>query len=53
MAGRSNIVHWLEQRGREVTDGLVAHLFEVAKSQRRLMEDDEVEAAIADYESAS
>jgi 2-isopropylmalate synthase len=53
MAGRSNIVHWLEQRGREANDGLVAHLFEVAKSQRRLMEDDEVEAAIADYESAS
>ncbi|DAC37382.1 MAG TPA: 2-isopropylmalate synthase, partial [Candidatus Poseidoniaceae archaeon] len=53
MAGRSNIVHWLEQRGREASDGLVGHLFEVAKSQRRLMEDEEVEAAIADYESAS
>ena len=53
MAGRSNIIHWLEQRGREASDDLVAHLFEVAKSQRRLMEDDEVEAAIAAYESSS
>jgi len=49
MAGRSNIIHWLEQRGMEAEDGLVAHLFEVAKSQRRLMEDEEVEAAIATY----
>ena len=53
MAGRSNIIHWLEQRGRDASDDLVAHLFDVAKSQRRLMEDDEVEAAIVAYESSS
>ena len=46
MAGRSNIIWWLEQRGYEVTDELVAHLFEVAKSQRRLMDDSEVVDAI-------
>ena len=42
MAGRSNIIWWLQQRYYEVTDNLVAHLFDVAKSQRRLIEDSEV-----------
>ena len=46
MAGRSNIIWWLEQRGYEVSDELVNHLFEVAKSQRRLMDDEEVVSAI-------
>ena len=46
MAGRSNIIWWLQQRNYEVTDDLVAHLFEVAKSQRRLMDDSEVVEAI-------
>ena len=46
MAGRSNIIWWLQQRNYEVTDELVAHLFDVAKSQRRLMDDSEVVAAI-------
>ncbi|MBF54688.1 MAG: 2-isopropylmalate synthase [Euryarchaeota archaeon] len=46
MAGRSNIIWWLQQRNYEVTDDLVAHLFDVAKSQRRLMEDSEVVEAI-------
>ena len=34
MSGRSNIIHWLESNGMEATDELVAHLFEVAKSQK-------------------
>ena len=51
MAGRSNIVWWLENRGIEVSDELVAHIFEVAKSQRRLMEDSEVEAVISSFSS--
>ena len=46
MSGRSNIIWWLEQHGHEASDDLVAHLFEVAKSQRRLMPDSEVEAAV-------
>jgi hypothetical protein len=29
-----------------VSDELIAHLFEIAKSQRRLMPDTEVEAAV-------
>lgn len=49
MSGRSNIVWWLEQRGIEVSDELVAHLFEVAKSQPRNMEDEEIEAAVESF----
>ena len=51
MAGRSNIIWWLQQRSYDVTDELVSHLFEVAKSQRRLMEDQEVIDAIKDFQS--
>jgi uncharacterized metal-binding protein len=46
MSGRSNIIHWLESRGMEASDDLVAHLFEIAKSQPRNMEEEEVEDAI-------
>ncbi len=46
MAGRSNIIWWLEQNGYETSDDLVAHIFEVAKSQRRNMEDKEVKNAV-------
>tara|TARA_B110000444_G_C18851842_1_gene606422 strand:+ start:10397 stop:11656 length:1260 start_codon:yes stop_codon:yes gene_type:complete len=49
MAGRSNIIWWLEQNGYEAEDELVAHIFEVAKSQRRNMEDSEVEAAVSQF----
>jgi len=49
MAGRSNIIWWLEQNGYEVSDELVSHLFEIAKSQRRNMLDSEVEAAVAQF----
>ena len=49
MAGRSNIVWWLEQNGYEVSDELVSHLFEVAKSQRRNMLDSEVESAVHQF----
>ena len=49
MSGRSNVIHWLERNGFEAEDGLVAHLFEVAKSQRRMMSDEEVRKAISDF----
>jgi len=32
MSGRSNIIWWLEQQGIEVSDDLVAYLFEIAKN---------------------
>jgi 2-isopropylmalate synthase len=49
MAGRSNIIWWLEQNGYEAEEDLVAHIFEVAKSQRRNMEDSEVESAVKQF----
>ena len=49
MSGRSNIVWWLEQNGIEASDDLVAHLFEVAKSQKRNMLDEEIHQAVAAF----
>ena len=53
MSGRSNVIHWLERNGYEVEDGLVAHMFEVAKGQRRMMSDEEVRGAISKYTDSS
>ena len=50
MSGRSNIVWWLKQNNIEGDDDLVAHLFEVAKGQRRLMSDEEVLSAISEFQ---
>ena len=50
MSGRSNIIWWLQNNGYEASDDLVSHMFEVAKSQRRLMDDDEVHAAISEFQ---
>ena len=49
MSGRSNITWWLNQNGYEASDDLVEHMFEVAKSQRSLMSDEEVHAAIEEF----
>ena len=49
MSGRSNVIHWLEKNGYDSDDELVAHMFEVAKSQRRMMSDEEVHSAISEY----
>lgn len=51
MAGRSNIIWWLEQRGYETKPELIEHIFALAKSQRRLMPDEEVEQAVKDFNS--
>ena len=50
MSGISNITWWLSQNGYEVTDSLVEYLFEVAKSQRRLMTDREVRNEISTFD---
>ena len=50
MSGRSNITWWLSKNNYEITDELVAHLFAIAKKQRRLMDDDEVHQAIKNWE---
>ncbi len=51
MSGRSNIIWWLKQNGFEADDELVAHVFEVAKSQRRMMTDEEVKTTIAEFQA--
>ncbi|MCH2437331.1 MAG: LeuA family protein [Candidatus Thalassarchaeum sp.] len=52
MSGRSNIIWWLQQNGYEVDDDMVAHIFEVAKGQRRMMSDEKVHAAIAEFQES-
>lgn len=52
MSGRSNIVYWLEKNGYQADENLVAHLFEVAKSQRRLMTDEEVKNVVENFHGA-
>ena len=52
MSGRSNIVYWLEKNGYQADENLVAHLFEVAKSQRRLMTDEEVKNVVETFHGA-
>ena len=49
MSGKSNIIWWLEKNGYEPKDELVAHLFEVAKSKRKLMSDQEVISVVEEY----
>ena len=43
------MIHWLERNGYEADDDLVAHMFDVAKSKRRMMTDEEVHAAISEF----
>ena len=49
MSGRSNITWWLEKNNYEITDELVAFLFDIAKQQRRFMDDEEVHSAIKNW----
>ena len=53
MSGRSNIIWWLENNGFEPKDELVAYLFEVAKSKRKLMSDEEVTNVVEDFLSTN
>ena len=49
MSGRSNVIHWLKRNGYEAEDNLVAHMFDVAKSKRRMMTEEEVHDAISKF----
>ena len=49
MSGRSNITWWLSQNNYPVDDEIVEYLFEVAKSQIRLMTDSEVHSEISKF----
>jgi hypothetical protein len=51
MSGRSNITWWLNKNDYQITDDLVAYLFDIAKKQRRLMEDSEVHMAISEWKN--
>jgi 2-isopropylmalate synthase len=42
MSGRSNVVHWLEERGLEPRAELVERIFDAAKRSNRLLDDDEI-----------
>ena len=50
MSGRSNITWWLRKNNYQITDELVAYLFDIAKQQRRLMDDEEVHSAIKNWQ---
>jgi 2-isopropylmalate synthase len=47
MAGKWNIVYWLEQRGFEASEERVGKLFEAAKSTNKLMSEADLLAAIS------
>lgn len=49
MSGRSNITWWLSRNNYPVDDEIIQYLFEVAKSQRRLMTDSEIHSEIAKF----
>jgi 2-isopropylmalate synthase len=49
MSGESNVIYWLTSRGIEATDGLVQHVFDVAKATDHILTDKEVYAAIESY----
>lgn len=49
MSGESNVVYWLQSRGIEIEEGLVKHIFGLAKRTDHILSDDEVHAAISEY----
>jgi 2-isopropylmalate synthase len=46
LSGRSNVVHWLEQRGIPATDELIEHIFEAAKQSERVLTDADIQAVV-------
>ncbi|PRQ03569.1 2-isopropylmalate synthase [Enhygromyxa salina] len=53
MSGESNVRYWLHSRGISADEGLVKHLFGVAKATDHILSDDEVHAAIESYSSSA
>ena len=51
MCGQSNVVYWLQERGFEPTDELVAAVFAAAKASDRTLTEAEV-LAVCDREGA-
>ena len=42
MSGRSNVIHWLEERGIEPASDRVDRIFKAAKGSDRLLEDEDI-----------
>ncbi len=51
MSGESNVVYWLESRKIEASEGLVKHLFALAKRTDHILSDAEVHTAIEQFRS--
>ncbi len=49
MSGESNVVYWLESRKIEPTEGLVKHLFGLAKRTDHILTDAEIHSAIEQF----
>jgi 2-isopropylmalate synthase len=49
MSGESNVTYWLETHGYPADPPLVGHLFRLAKAGERVLEDAELEAAVAEF----
>jgi hypothetical protein len=46
MSGISNVQYWLSSRGKPSDDALVRAIFEKAKASNRVLDDEEIEAAV-------
>ena len=49
MSGESNVVYWLKSRGIDPEDGLVKHIFGIAKKTDHILDDEEINTAIEQY----
>jgi 2-isopropylmalate synthase len=47
MSGRSNVIHWLEERGIEATTERVDRIFDAAKRSDRLLSDEQIRSVLA------
>ncbi len=52
MSGESNVVYWLKSRKIEPEEGLVKHIFGIAKGTDHILSDTEIHAAIEEYRAA-
>jgi 2-isopropylmalate synthase len=46
LSGRSNVIHWLKERGIPPSDELIVRIFEVAKQSERVLTDQDIQAIV-------
>jgi 2-isopropylmalate synthase len=51
MSGRSNVIFWLERRGLPATDDVVDRVFSAAKSSRRMLTHEQIEAIVEESQA--